>query len=136
MSHRLPTLRNAAAGLLLASGLAIACFSDHGPTGAAPDVSAACQLPATTDVEGSTVVTIRGYAFHPAIVHIRRGSRVTWVNCESVAGLAHTSSSDSPQWSSGLITPGSVFTQTFETAGTFGYHCQPHPFMTATVVVE
>ena len=136
MSYRIPTLLNAASGLVLASGLAIACFSDRGPTSTTPDVTASCQFPATTDVEGSTVVTIRGYAFHPATVHVRRGSRVTWVNCESAAGLAHTSSSDAQQWSSGFITPGSAFTEIFENAGTFGYHCDPHPFMTATVVVE
>lgn len=136
MSYRISTLMNVTAGLLIASGLAVACFSERGPTTATSGADAVCQFPATTDAEGSTVVTIRGYAFHPSTVHVRRGSRITWVNCESVAGLAHTSSSDSRQWSSGLITPGTAFTQTFDDAGTFGYHCDPHPFMTATVVVE
>ena len=136
MSPRTSTFISAAAGLLFASGLAMACFSERGPTSATPDLGENCQFPATANTEGSTLVTIRGYAFHPATVHVRRGTRVTWVNCESVTGLAHTSSSDSQEWSSGLVGPGGAFTRTFDDAGTFSYHCDPHPFMTATIVVE
>jgi len=122
-----------AIGLL--SAIAVACFSDRSTTAAGAE-DAACQLPSGPEVDGSTVVVIRGYAFHPASVRIRRGTRVTWLNCESTAGLSHTSTASSAQWSSGLITPGAVYTTTFDDAGTFDYHCEPHPFMTGAVVVE
>jgi plastocyanin len=32
--------------------------------------------------------------------------------------------------------PGASFSQTFMTPGTYTYHCQIHPFMTATIVVS
>ena len=32
--------------------------------------------------------------------------------------------------------PGATFTQTFDQTGSFPYHCEPHPSMTGTVIVE
>jgi plastocyanin len=43
---------------------------------------------------------------------------------------------DGGQWSSGNIAPGSHFTTTFNTAGTFTYHCSLHPNMVGTVKVQ
>jgi plastocyanin len=31
---------------------------------------------------------------------------------------------------------GQTYTHTFSTAGTVGYHCSIHPFMTATIIVK
>jgi plastocyanin len=31
---------------------------------------------------------------------------------------------------------GQTFTHTFDTAGTFKYHCSIHPFMTGSIVVK
>ena len=136
MGHGALSLRVAAIGVAVALLLAAACFSERALSTLQPDEAAVCRLPSDTAVDGSTIVVIRGYAFHPATVHVRRGGRVTWVNCEGTAGLSHTSSSDSRSWSSGLIEPGRAFTTTFDDAGSFMYHCEPHPFMTGTVVVE
>lgn len=136
MAERTWSLRFVAIGIAVASFLAAACFSERAPSAVQPDDAAVCRLPSDTAVDGSTIVVIRGYAFHPATVHVRRGGRVTWVNCEGTAGLSHTSSSDSRAWSSGLIEPGRAFTTTFGDGGSFTYHCEPHPFMTGTVLVE
>ena len=48
----------------------------------------------------------------------------------------HTSSADASQWSSGSIPPGGRFNFTFATAGRFTYHCQIHPNMVGTIVVQ
>ena len=113
----------------------VACFSDRdAPTGAA--AGAVCQVPETADVDGSTIVFIRDYAFHPSTVRVKRGSRITWVNCESTGGLGHTTTADAGAWRSTLIQPTAAFTIVAGAAGTFSYHCEPHPFMTGTVVVE
>ena len=119
----------------ISAAVALGCFSGHTVT----DVHSSggsCAVPALPDVEGSTLVFIRDYAFHPAEVRVRAGSRITWVNCESADGLAHTSSADAGDWKSGFISPGAAFTVTVNARGTFGYHCEPHPFMKGTVVVE
>jgi plastocyanin len=114
-------------------GVAIACFSEHTPT--APDNSALCNNPGGSVVNGSTLVIIRSFAFETQNVQVQAGGTVTWVNCETTA-TEHTSTSDQGVWSSPLIAPGDVFTETFDTPGVYSYHCTPHPFMTGTVTVE
>ena len=121
--------------IVACAGLIVGCFSDRAaPTGAGSDAS--CRVPENGQVDGSTIVFIRGFAFHPATVHVKRGDRITWVNCEDTPGLSHTSSADAGAWASPLIQPAAAFTTTVSTAGTFTYHCDPHPFMTGTVIVE
>jgi plastocyanin len=118
-----------------AAVVAVACFSERAtPTGA--EAGMACQVPETADVDGSTIVFIRDFGFHPATVRVKRGSRITWVNCEKTSGLAHTSTADAGAWSSPLVQPAAAFTTAVDVAGSFTYHCDPHPFMTGTVIVE
>jgi plastocyanin len=125
---RILGLLGLAAGLV-AAGLA-ACFSERGTT--AP-VEGECRFPIGEDIPGSTVVVIRGFAFNPPEIRVRAGDRVTWVNCDEAS---HTSTADEGEWSSPLLAPGDAFTRTFEVVGEFAYHCEPHQFMMARVVVE
>jgi len=69
----------------------------------------------------------------PDDVTIAAGATVTWTNSDSVA---HTSTSDASGWNSGTIAPGGRFSFTFQTPGTFSYHCAIHPGMIGTVVVR
>ena len=50
--------------------------------------------------------------------------------------MAHTSESDGDALSSPLLEPGELYSRTFDEAGSFPYHCGPHPGMRATIVVE
>ena len=118
-----------AAGVLLAAGAA-ACFSDRSVAGVE---DGECRFRPGTGVPGSRVIVIRGFAFEPAELRIAAGERVSWLNCDEVA---HTSTADGEQWASPLLAPGDGFTQAFEAPGEFTYQCDPHPFMTARVVVE
>jgi plastocyanin len=72
-------------------------------------------------------------AFVPADLNIEVGTTVTWMNADRDS---HTSTSDAPGWNSGTISPGRQFSFTFQTAGTFPYHCSFHPGMTGEVVVR
>lgn len=92
------------------------------------------QLP--PEAFGSTIVIIRNFAFSPAQVRVRPGTKVTWVNCEAVGTEAHTSTSDVSGWNSPLLAAGASFTREFAAAGAFAYHCQPHLGMKGTVTVE
>jgi len=79
------------------------------------------------------IVTISGFAFSPNPLSITAGETVTWTNSDPVA---HTSTSDTAVWNTGVISPGSSSSAiTFSSAGNFPYHCNIHPFMTATVNV-
>jgi plastocyanin len=78
-------------------------------------------------------VTIQGFAFRPATIAIDQGDTVTWTNRD---GVAHSATSDDGSFDTGLIEKGRGAAHTFQRAGTFSYHCTPHPDMTATVVVR
>jgi plastocyanin len=72
-------------------------------------------------------------AFSPGNLEVAAGSTVTWTNTDSVS---HTSTSNASGWDSGIIAPGRQFSFTYQTAGTFAYHCAIHPGMTGTVTVR
>ena len=114
----------------LVTGALAGCFSERDTT--AP-VEGECSFPIGDDILGSTVVVIRRFAFGPGELRVRPGDRVTWINCDEDP---HTSTADGGEWTSPLLAPGDAFTQTFESAGEFPYHCEPHPFMVGRVIVE
>ena len=119
-------------GTLVVAG-GIGCFSEHVPTDTSGiDVQAVC----AASTAPANVVVIRGLAFTPSTIMIQSGQTVTWVNCEDTPGLGHTSTSDAGVWESGFIAPFVSYARTFNQSGNFPYHCEPHPFMTATVVVQ
>lgn len=94
-----------------------ACSSDGGDSGA----------PAVT-------VRVENMAYTPASVTIKKGETVEWVFDDN--GLPHdVVESGSELFRSELVTEG-TYSYTFEEAGTFDYHCTPHPMMLGTVVVE
>lgn len=85
-----------------------------------------------TTVVGA-VVSITEYQFGPQTVTIPAGSYVTWKNNGT---LTHTSTSDTSQWDTGNITPGTSSSVYFSTSGTYTYHCNIHSTMTGTVIVQ
>ncbi len=78
-------------------------------------------------------VGIREFAYQRSRLEIPAGTTVRWINRDPVG---HTSTSDDGVWSSPLIGPGETFEYRFDEAGEYAYHCVPHPFMKATIVVR
>jgi plastocyanin len=74
------------------------------------------------------------YHFSPSTITIRAGDSVTWSNSTDAP---HTVSADSsgPMHSS-ILNQGGSYRTTFNTAGTFAYHCEVHSYMHGTVRVE
>lgn len=127
-------LRAGAAWLTLSSLLLAGCLSERSsPTGTGADGE--CRLPLSPDVTGSKLIAIEGFAFRTAEVRVGVGDRVTWVNCEPEP-VSHTATADAGAFGSSLLAPGATYTREFPAAGTFAYHCNPHPSMKGTVVVE
>jgi len=77
-------------------------------------------------------VAIQGYAYSPSTLTIQKGANVTWKNEDSVQ---HDVVSDSSAFSSPLLNRGETYTHQFNSAGSFSYHCSPHPFMKGTIIV-
>ncbi|WP_158602162.1 cupredoxin domain-containing protein [Cohnella endophytica] len=79
------------------------------------------------------IVEIKDFAFSPEKVTVRKGTKVTFINRDKIK---HTATGDNGEFDTGLLgqdVPGDVI---FDEAGTFAYHCEPHPGMTGTIVVE
>jgi plastocyanin len=78
-------------------------------------------------------VSIVDFAFQPGTLTVSVGARVTWTN---TGQATHTTSANGGQWDSGLLSPGSTFSFTFSSAGSFAFHCNVHPSMTGTITVQ
>jgi plastocyanin len=78
-------------------------------------------------------ITLANFAFSPAMLPVKAGTTVTWTNKDS---SAHSVTSDGGVFDSGSLAPNATFTFTFNSTGTFAYHCSIHPSMKGTVVVQ
>ncbi len=79
-------------------------------------------------------VGIQNLAFSPQSLAINAGDTVIWTNKDSVS---HTITSDSgTELNSGIISNGETYSHTFNTAGTFNYHCSIHTSMKAKIIVQ
>lgn len=89
----------------------------------------------TTEPEATTTdeVEIEDFAYTPSTITVKKGTTVTWTNKDA---MVHTVTSDSgSQMDSGNMSEGDTYSVTFDEAGTFTYHCVPHPQMKGTVIV-
>ena len=135
------SLRLAAVSSILV--FAIACGGTSypsPPTSPDPTTPTPTPTPAPTPGGGSASVSIPAgaeslgnRAYIPDELNVPVGTTVTWTNTDSTS---HTSTSEVPGWNSGTVRPGGTFSQAFQTAGTFPYHCDIHPGMVGTVVVR
>ena len=116
------------ASLALTSIGVASCLSERA-SGPGVDL-AGCSAQLPSEAFGSTIVIIRNFAFEPAAVRVRPGTKVTWVNCEPAGTPSHTSTANAGSWNSPLLAPGATYTQGFAAIGAFAYHCEPHPGMT------
>jgi plastocyanin len=82
---------------------------------------------------GAVRATIYRYAFVEDRIEVPAGTTITWTNRDA---MVHTVSADDASFNSGAIQPGASWSATFSEPGTYPYHCGPHPFMKATVIVR
>lgn len=78
-------------------------------------------------------VAIVDFSFQPSSNFVHVGDTVEWTNTGAVA---HTVDADSESFESGTINPGGGFSATFDEHGVFAYHCDFHPNMRGTIVVN
>ena len=95
--------------------------------------TAPTNTPTTAPTSTGNSVTIANFAFSPTSLTVKVGTKVSWTNNDSVT---HTVTADKGAFNSGPLTPGSTFSFTFTKAGTYSYHCNIHPSMMATIVVQ
>ncbi len=90
--------------------------------------------PSSSGTPQTNNVAINNYAFSPSTLNIKVGDIVIWTNNQDIP---HTITSDSGnELASSSIPSGQTFSHTFNTAGTFAYHCSIHPSMKGTIIVS
>ncbi len=129
---RIVTFSNAPAQ---ATTTATASAATGTATATAPAATTGTPTPTATSgacQSGTVQVNIQNFAFVPQTVTVCQGATVRWTNLD---GVQHTSTSDNGVWDSGLLGTNQSFSFTFNTPGTYPYHCTPHPFMRGTIIV-
>lgn len=71
---------------------------------------------------GNTV-SLTDNIYTPKVVNVPLGTSVIWTNNGS---MPHTVTADDNSFNSSTLSPGQNFTRTFNTPGTFAYHCNFH----------
>ncbi len=79
----------------------------------------------------SNTITIQNFSFSPDTLTVKQGTKVTWLNNDSVT---HTIKSDT--FNSSNLNQGDKFEFTFDNKGSFDYSCGIHPSMRGKVIVE
>ena len=89
--------------------------------------------PSSTNNQSPNTVSMSGNTFVPATMTVAPHTTITWMNNSSVT---HTATSNSGAWNTGDIIAGNSKAITFDTAGTFAYHCIYHSGMVGTINVQ
>jgi plastocyanin len=87
-----------------------------------------------SDITKTYNIEITNLTFSVSSQAIKQGETVVWKNLDSGT---HTITSDKgDEMSSKLLKTNEVYSHTFNTKGTFDYHCEVHPSMKASIIVE
>lgn len=106
-------------------------------------ITAAAFLPACTDAgvgptectPSATQICMTASSFNSSSLTVAPGTQVTWRNG---SGIPHTVTSDPSATESfdADVSGSGTFSRTFNTAGSYPYHCELHSGMTGTVTVS
>lgn len=117
-------------------GYEIFPYPDSGPDAPLPDAAenGGCEM------TGEQMVVMQALTFSPKNITIAAGTRVTWVNMDTVEHDVTEGDppASAPAWSSGAMFPGASWSFDFCDPGMWKYHCSVHPttMRDATITVE
>jgi plastocyanin len=86
--------------------------------------------------QSASAITIKNFTFSPATLTIAKGAKVTWTNEDSAPHQIVSDPGSAVSFSGPQIPQGQNYSFTFDTAGTFSYHCGIHPSMLGKIVVQ
>lgn len=121
------------------AAIALVAFG-AGAASAASKIEILTEAPATAaeaPAEGATV-TIDKMKYQQPEITIKAGETVTWINAEAMPhNVAFKAGAvDDDKVEGAMLKKDQSFTIRFNEAGIYDYHCTPHPFMKAKVIVE
>ena len=77
--------------------------------------------------------TIASFVFLPDPIVVQVGQSIRWTNLDFAE---HTVTEDNHLFTSAVLNYGDTYTLTLLQPGTYNYFCEPHPQMTATIIVQ
>lgn len=80
------------------------------------------------------VVEIRGMAFHPEVLQVRRGDTVVWINRDIVPHTATATRQSG--WDTGTLLQGKSGQYVASHGGEDAYFCRLHPVMLGKLIVR
>jgi plastocyanin len=83
-------------------------------------------------------ITIKDFAFAPAVLTVKVGDTVTWQNMDSATHSigSTTFNNDSTTFTSPDIAQSKTFSKKFDKKGTYDYYCGIHTYMKGQIVVQ
>jgi len=78
-------------------------------------------------------IVIQNFAFEPATLTVKVGTKVTWVNRDDEP---HTATATDKRFNSKTLENGDRFSTEFSAPGTYKYYCALHPKMTGEIIVK
>jgi plastocyanin len=125
--------RSTVGAVILLAIFAAGCGSSTSPTTTSP---ISPTNPEGTNPPNLLTVTIKNGVYSPSPVMVKVGQTVNWLNSDMVAHSA----TDSGVFDTGSIAPTSAHSDngdgvTFNTVGTYNYHCTLHANETAAIIV-
>lgn len=85
--------------------------------------------------ETTNQVTYKGFAVVQKAIKVKKGTMVTWTNEDSAKHDVTPDKESADFKASELFGKGETYSMTFNTVGTYGYHCSPHPYMKGVIEV-
>ena len=125
--------RSTVGAMILLALFALGCGSSTSPTTTSP---ISPTNPEGTNPPDLLTVTIKNGVYSPNPVTVKVSQSVNWLNSDTIAHSA----TDPGVFDTGSIAPTSAHSDngdrvTFNTAGTYNYHCTLHANEAATIIV-
>ena len=86
--------------------------------------------------EGLIEASIENFAFVPAEIRIKVGSKITWTNNDDSPHTVTSESGGKTELTSPMLDKGESYAHVFDTPGVYNYRCNLHPGIKGKVVVE
>lgn len=122
--------------MLLAAGIGVVAAHSQSPT-VAPRVAQSTPAAAPLPRNGTVLILGGGgsgtASYVPAVVTVRAGQKVTWINRDS---MGHTATADSGAFNSDVLNPGQHYTWTPKRPGTYPYSDYTQSNLQGTIVVK
>jgi plastocyanin len=87
----------------------------------------------SSSTPSTNTISMAGNTFSPSSLTVAVHTTITWNNNSSTA---HTATSDVGKWDTGNIPAGSSKQTTFDSTGTYHYHCTYHSYMVGVITVQ